>query len=408
MRLLIIGNATCSNRGDSAIFRGLIHEISDQRPDAELICCSRNPVPSSFVLQRPLEPDWIYESRIVSGSTLKKAKAMVGRQFANRKLLWINNSKLARKCLSAPTPAKDFQNRIKDIDAVLHVGGSFFVDLYGVGQFDTIMACAQINKLVYLAGHSMGPFRIPIVKKFASAFLPTVEKVFLREPTSMEMLEELNIDLSNVADGSDTAWLMPDAVDSQVVDAELDGCERPLIAVTVRKLAPFDKRLGITQEDYENNVADLLNNLIDQGHHVVGVSMCTGLGGYFFDDRLVAESVRKRLRNPEHMTVLWNEYNDLEVGGILRRCKMLVGTRLHSVILAMRYGTPALALYYEHKSQGVLKQLGLSQWSVRLQDVAKQETLAIAYDILEHQSACLLYTSPSPRDATLSRMPSSA
>ena len=29
-------------------------------------------------------------------------------------------------------------------------------------------------------------------------------------------------------------------------------------------------------------------------------------------------------------------------------------------------------------------------------------------DALEHARFCLLYTSPSPRDATLSRMPSSA
>ena len=32
---------------------------------------------------------------------------------------------------------------------------------------------------------------------------------------------------------------------------------------------------------------------------------------------------------------------------------------------------------------------------------------AMAYDLAE-RGACLLYTSPSPRDATLSRMPSSA
>ena len=31
-----------------------------------------------------------------------------------------------------------------------------------------------------------------------------------------------------------------------------------------------------------------------------------------------------------------------------------------------------------------------------------------AYQICEHLKPCLLYTSPSPRDATLSRMPSSA
>ena len=34
--------------------------------------------------------------------------------------------------------------------------------------------------------------------------------------------------------------------------------------------------------------------------------------------------------------------------------------------------------------------------------------LSNVQDVLEHFDSCLLYTSPSPRDATLSRMPSSA
>ena len=34
--------------------------------------------------------------------------------------------------------------------------------------------------------------------------------------------------------------------------------------------------------------------------------------------------------------------------------------------------------------------------------------LKLVYAIATHTHACLLYTSPSPRDATLSRMPSSA
>ena len=37
------------------------------------------------------------------------------------------------------------------------------------------------------------------------------------------------------------------------------------------------------------------------------------------------------------------------------------------------------------------------------------DTLSVTIDeMLHHVKACLLYTSPSPRDATLSRMPSSA
>ena len=34
--------------------------------------------------------------------------------------------------------------------------------------------------------------------------------------------------------------------------------------------------------------------------------------------------------------------------------------------------------------------------------------LGCAFSIIGHSESCLLYTSPSPRDATLSRMPSSA
>ena len=43
-------------------------------------------------------------------------------------------------------------------------------------------------------------------------------------------------------------------------------------------------------------------------------------------------------------------------------------------------------------------------------EVEGKKTLDLEYEIqfLSHAAICLLYTSPSPRDATLSRMPSSA
>ena len=38
----------------------------------------------------------------------------------------------------------------------------------------------------------------------------------------------------------------------------------------------------------------------------------------------------------------------------------------------------------------------------------KSQTVFAMTGLLDHNGSCLLYTSPSPRDATLSRMPSSA
>jgi colanic acid/amylovoran biosynthesis protein len=382
MKLLLTGNATCANRGDSAIFRGLIHEIESQYPEAELICCSRHPRASSILLERQLHPDWIYESQLVSGSNLKKAKGLIKKKWDHRKLLWKKNNSLLGRFVAAPRSAQEFVKRIDGVDAVIHVGGSFFVDLYGVRQFDVVMACAIAKIPVYLVGHSMGPFRLPGPKIYSKAFLPSVNKIFLREQASRSMLDELGVELENLADGSDTAWLMPHDTESPIAVAELSKINKPMVAVTVRKLAPFDKRLGISQSQYEENVAALLDSVVEKGFHIIGVSMCTGIGGYVHDDRLVANSVRQKLKKPDSMTVLWHEYNDLEVGNILKQCQLLIGTRLHSAILALRYGTPALALYYEHKSEGVLKQLGLDDWSIRLQDVGNSETKSLVSQIL--------------------------
>ena len=49
----------------------------------------------------------------------------------------------------------------------------------------------------------------------------------------------------------------------------------------------------------------------------------------------------------------------------------------------------------------------LRQISKPVESVGKQEQ-QIMNDMLDTMYDCLLYTSPSPRDATLSRMPSSA
>ena len=70
------------------------------------------------------------------------------------------------------------------------------------------------------------------------------------------------------------------------------------------------------------------------------------------------------------MTVLQLEYNHLEIAAILSRCKVLIGTRLHSVILSLRYGTPAVALYYEHKSKGTLDKMELSDYSFMINEIA--------------------------------------
>lgn len=57
MKLLLVGNHTCGNRGDGAIIRGLIAELTEQRPDIKIDAYSRFPISSSYLLGQTLTMD---------------------------------------------------------------------------------------------------------------------------------------------------------------------------------------------------------------------------------------------------------------------------------------------------------------------------------------------------------------
>ena len=73
----------------------------------------------------------------------------------------------------------------------------------------------------------------------------------------------------------------------------------------------------------------------------------------------------------------------------------------------MKDGTGLFDVLFELLSQGIdaVEALLAAQ---KLDELNPHDlTIEIAIEV-EHMRLCLLYTSPSPRDATLSRMPSSA
>ncbi|MQK61017.1 colanic acid biosynthesis pyruvyl transferase WcaK, partial [Escherichia coli] len=75
MKLLILGNHTCGNRGDSAILRGLLDAFNTLSPEAEVDVMSRYPVSSSWLLNRPVMGDPLY----LQMKAHNNAPGMVGR-----------------------------------------------------------------------------------------------------------------------------------------------------------------------------------------------------------------------------------------------------------------------------------------------------------------------------------------
>lgn len=390
MKLLILGNHTCGNRGDSAILRGLIDAITAVDPEVEVDVMSRYPVSSAWLLGRPVLGDGLYKQMKQHNNAvglMGRVKKVLRRKYQHQVLMAKATDSGRLRNISIPQGFIDFVKSLHEYDAIIQVGGSFFVDLYGVSQFEHALCSFMAKKPMYMIGHSVGPFQDPQFNHLASYAFGNAKALILRESVSLDLMKQSNIDTSKVEMGVDTAWLVDhhseSFVASYAVQHWLDIIRRKkTVAITLRELAPFDKRLGTTQQAYEQAFAAVVNRVIEQGYQVLALSTCTGIDSYNKDDRMVALNLRQYVNNPDQYHVVMDELNDLEMGKILGECELTVGTRLHSAIISMNFATPAIAINYEHKSAGIMQQLGMPEMAIDIRQLLDGSLQGVVSDVL--------------------------
>lgn len=389
MKLLILGNHTCGNRGDSAILRGLLDAIARIEPQAEVDVMSRYPVSSSWLLNRPVMGDPLYsqmKAHNTAAGLMGRVKKVLRRRYQHQVLLSRVTDSGKLRNIAIAQGFTDFVRLLAGYDAIIQVGGSFFVDLYGVPQFEHALCTFMAKKPLYMIGHSVGPFQDPQFNQLANYVFGHCDALILRESVSLNLIKQSEITTDKVEQGVDTAWLVEDDasfIPSYAVRHWLDvAAKQKTVAITLRELAPFDRRLNTTQQAYEKAFAEVVNRILDVGWQVIALSTCTGIDSYNKDDRMVALNLGQYISDPSRYHVVMDELNDLEMGKILAACDLTVGTRLHSAIISMNFGTPAIAINYEHKSAGIMQQLGMPEMAVDIRHLLDGSLASMAADTL--------------------------
>ncbi|WP_034943049.1 colanic acid biosynthesis pyruvyl transferase WcaK [Erwinia oleae] len=384
MKILLVGNHTCGNRGDGAILRGIIDSLKLARNDLEIDVISRYPTSSGYLLQQDVMPDELFLESKKTNKLIDKVK----RRLMPKIMMAHISGSGPFKAFAVPKYLQAFIDKLKQYDAVIQVGGSFFVDLYGPLQFEHCLCALLAKKPIYLIGHSVGPFQKERFNQIANFVFARVNSLVLRESVSLDMMKAAGITTAKVVSGADTAFLVRERHVAEpshnLVHWQKKIAETKTVAITVRELAPFDKRLGVTQQEYEAAFGRVINAVIDRGYQVVAMSTCTGIDSYHKDDRMVAMMLRDHVAQKDRYHVIMDEFNDLELGILLGESHLTIGTRLHSAIISMNFGTPAVAINYEHKSLGVMNQLGLPDMASDVKSLMDGSIIAKVNGILDN------------------------
>lgn len=375
----VISNAySYANKGDGAIVSATITELKRVRPDIVITVVSEDPrmdtgrygpdivvVPALIPtnLRGHLRRLFYFSWRLLSVLIF----VLLYRLFPRYALRLGQNNPTYYAFLTA--------------DVVIGCGGGY-LNQKGWGSFISytnklagLWIPKLLHKRVILFPNSIGGFANKLAEVMCARVLRRLDMLCIRENRSSGWITQFRIDPNKVRMVPDIVFVLriPPRYEVENLLAKMAILGRtggPLVGVTVRDWHfPGHPRPDEAREAYLWSIAHVIDHLQTKHKGTVLLVPQVVVGSHdndlvFSREVLSKCSVRKRL-------FLANiDMTPEELKGIYGAMDLVIGTRMHSNILALGAGIPCIAIAYLEKTWGVMEDLGLSDWVI---DIAQCE-----------------------------------
>lgn len=349
MKIGIVGNYGNNNNGDEAILAGIIEQVKAYYgiTEKQIVVFSNNPPQTANRYRVAASPLYYKRSSATTTfiETIKK------------------NSPL-----------------IRELDLLIVGGGGILMDFYNreaqlFGSYGMMAKWGKVPYIVY--GCGAGPITSTMGKFFIRYLTGRARSVSVRDPQSKQLLHKIGVRRQIEVIG-DPSFALP-------------SIERPKSTEGIRKIgvtvvpyysmAYWPEANDVKYENYVNGMAENLDLLIAKKDvHL------TLFSTKFPHDVDVTEDVYKRMTYQEHVTVNRNNLSPEEIIAISAEQDALIGTRLHSLYLAVNANTPIMAISYHHKVADFMEMVGMAERTVRIDDLIKdQHTLYTIIEAMEQR-----------------------
>lgn len=374
MNILVVNGYVRQNKGDAALMSVLCQELQKTFPHATISISSQED-PQRY----PIFEEWCnvgsfnqycfdpakgkasHLLRLLLCGAMVTALSYTPETFRNAKM-WFLPQTLQLQ-LSALTQA----------DLVVSMGGGYLNgDASLMAQVCVYLMLAPLKlakrfgACVVCAPQSMGPFATRLQKKMVTQVLENVDLVLTREKKTTKLLGELS-ERFPVVPSVDSGFLFRTEETTSLREQLHIQANALLVGITVRRWLDVRR-----QRAYEQAIAKTADYLVTKyDATVVFIPQVTSsLGGD--DDRTTAKSVYADITYKDRVFLLEQEYTHQQIKALYSDLDMIIGTRFHSVIFSLTSLVPALAIEYEHKTSGIMHDLALDDWVVKIEDASPQ------------------------------------
>jgi len=409
VNILIVNGYVRQNKGDAALLSVLCEELQKTFPKATVVISSQ---------EDPAE-DPTFENWRNVGSLNRYCFDPATGKLSHLLRVWLccmtflllhfvpKKYRLAVIRI-LPRRLQLFMRNLLQADLVVSMGGGYLNgDRSLMAQIAVYLMVAPLSlakhfgACVVCAPQSMGPFATRFQKRIVTQALEKVDLVLTREARTAKILTGLSAQFP-LRQSVDSGFLFKTAAVTNLRRQLQVGDHDLLVGITVRRWLDAKR-----QHAYEQAVAETVDYLVT--HHQATVvfipQVTSSLGGD--DDRVTAEKVYARITYKNHVHRLQEHYTHQQIKSLYGELDMLIGTRFHSVIFSLTSLVPALAIEYEHKTSGIMHDLALDTWVVKIEKATPavlihkiDELIAGKDDYREHLKQVLPAYIARAQDAT--------
>lgn len=287
---------------------------------------------------------------------------MVASLLPRRGLRWLSRRRDDR----GPAEPLAEMRAIAQADLVVGLGGGYLnggASLAGTLNVIFLLLplwlATRLRRPTVLAPQSYGPFGRSLQLRLVRGCLNRVGPIVVREDTSLTLLRTLGVHGHHLDRGVDSAFALSG---ERVPRSPAGGPGHPRVGITARAWLP-DRG----QESYERSLAALADWLHQSRRASVTLVPQVTSDYCGDDDRLVSRRIASYCStSPE---IIEERLDHTALRALYGGLDYIVGTRFHSVIFSLSTGTPALAIEYEHKTSGIMSDLGLADWVIPIGEV---------------------------------------
>jgi colanic acid/amylovoran biosynthesis protein WcaK/AmsJ len=371
MKILITNAYSYKNKGDAGIILGMLKDLSGRKTfrEAEFLISSADYPADSECYSCPVVPSFSSLKNTFSKNPYLQSLSFLVIIFP-LSLIWAFFVRYLRIDLPVLKRIRQLLRSYRDADLIIAAGGGYiYTSSKLLGNLILLMTLYNfyfailLGKPVYLYSQSIGPVAGKFQSWLIKRALRRVRLIEIREETSFNLVQSWHFQ-TPVYRTVDAAFLIP-SEKSRVMNKIPTG-QGIRIGITARKW--FRKKEE--QEQYERRVADCSNWLIDEmGAIIISVPQVTFEGGGD-DDRTIARNIFTHIKSKNSMWLIEDELTPQQIKGVCGRMNLFVGTRMHSNIYALSMNVPTLAIAYQPKTMGIMKQLGLGKFVLPIENLS--------------------------------------